>query len=552
LRHLLKSSALAVLLSAAAIAGGGEDDSRPLPDVPKASAALDSLLAKRLDAEKVKAAPLASDAEFVRRLYLDLTGSIPTASQALAFLDSKDPDRRKKLIDQLLDSPAYGKHFGTIWRNLIIRPDANMVRQPNTQPLVDWLAAHFNKGSGWDRIVTEMLTAEGSRPESLFFILNGDTRGYPQSNVIAGTVGQIFMGTQLACAECHNHPFVDKWKQDDFWGVAAFFGKVQNGGGAKGGKEASTSITEVTTPPKDKKRNMAPKIGPGASIVIPDTSFKQIGRVVKARFPHGEHPALKREEPFRPAFVKWLVARENPYFAANVVNRLWGHLFGRAFANPVGEVSEVNPHSHPEVVAFLSKELTDNGFDLKHLIRVICNSQAYQRSSRSASDDSQGEALFARQGVKVMTPEVLYSSLTTALEVPDLKPVRNATGAKKKGGGAGKALNPAAAREQFLAFFTTKDVEGDATEYTLGIPQALRLMNQDLFNTGGNTVARAAKLGSPDKAVEALYLAALSRRPTREESDEATAFVAKAKSKEEGYRGVFWALINSAEFILNR
>ncbi len=549
MRRLLMTAALALAVAAVSDAAA-EKPEKPAAGVPAGSAAIDRLLGVRLTAEKAAIGPLASDAEFLRRVYLDLTGTIPNTAQTLAFLDSKDANKRAKLIDELLESKAYGRHFGSIWRTLIIRPDANMIRPPDTQPLADWLADHFNKGTGWDVIVSKMLTVEGDKPESLFFVLNGDTRGYPQANVIAGTVGQIFMGAQIACAECHKHPFVDKWKQDDFWGVAAFFGKVQNGGGAKGTKNASLSITETAAPPKDKKRNMAPKIGPGASIVIPDSSFKQIGRVVKARLPHGETPALKRDEPFRPAFVKWLVARENPYFAANAVNRMWGHLFGRAFANPVGEVSEVNPHSHPEVVALLAKELADSKFDLKHLIRVICNSQAYQRTSRTDGAKSD-EQLFARQGVKVMTPEVMYNSLTAALEVPDLARTKGVKMDKKKGGGAGR-FAVAGAKEQFMAFFTTKDVEGDATEYSHGIPQALRLMNQDLFNTGGNTVARVAKLDTPAKAIEALYIATLSRRPTEEEADEAARHVARAKSKGDGYRGIFWALVNSAEFILNR
>lgn len=548
-----------VLILAIGTLAFGKDGETP-SGVNEVSSTIDRLIGDRLKAEKITPSPRADDAEFLRRVTLDLTGTIPTAEQTKAFLDSTDPNKRAKLIDDLLAGAAYGRHLGTIWRDLIVRPDANMIRPPNTTPLVDWLANQFNRGCGWDKIVSDLLTVEGDKPESLFFILNGDTRGYPQANIVAGTVGQLFMGTQLACAECHHHPFVETWKQEDFWGVAAFFGKVQNGGGAKGGKAASTAIHETTADVKDKKRNMAPKIGPGTSIVIPDTSFKQIGKTVKARLPHGEAPAMARDKPFRPTFAKWLTSKENPYFAANAVNRMWGHLFGTAFANPVGEVSEINPHSHPELVAYLSREFANHGFDVRFLIKAICNTEAYQRTSRPIPGNADAEdPLFARQGVKVLTPEVLYSSLTTALDVPSLSVKAAALAAKtpntkaavKKA--AAKAKNtPPMGKEQFLQFYATKEVEGNATEYSHGIPQALRLMNQDLFNTGGNTLTRAMKLGTPAKVIESLYLSVLSRRPTETEAKEAAEYVTKAKTAEEGYRGVFWALINGAEFILNR
>lgn len=522
--------------------------------VNEVASTIDRHLDDRLKTEKITASPLADDAEFLRRVYLDLTGRIPPSAKAIAFLDSKEPNKRQKLVADLLASKEYGKHFGIIWRDLIIRPDANQIRPPDTTPLVNWLAEQFDKGTGWDKIVHDMLIVEGSKPEGLFFVLNGDSRGYPQSNVIAGSVGQLFMGMQVACAECHHHPFVDSWKQEHFWGMAAFFGNVKTTAGPKGAAKGGVAGITEGKGTVDKKRNMNPTMK-GTSIVIPDTSFKQIGKTVEAQFPQvKEKPKLVEGKPYRPAFVNWLTSKENPYFAKNAVNRMWAHLFGKGFANPVGEMSEVNPPSHPELLDYLAKEFAKNDFDLKWLITAITSSQAYQRTSRPVPGNKDTEVLFARQEIKVMTPEVLYNALTQALETDNLFGAKGQGGAGKKGKAKVNAKTASPDQKtQFLALFTTKEVEGDSTEFSHGIPQALRLMNQESSNTGGNTLERVVKEGGGHaKIVEGLYLAVLSRRPTEVESKEMVAYVEKQKSSKDGYRGVFWTLLNSAEFIINR
>jgi hypothetical protein len=193
--------------------------------VRELAAAIDRQIDQRLVQEKLTPSPVAEDTEFLRRAFLDITGRLPTAQQAAAFLDDPSSDKRARLIDELLASPAYGQHFSQVWVNLFIRRDANMLTPPDPEPLAHWLADRFNNNHGWDRTVAELLTAEGAtreKPQVLFFNLNGDSRAVPQPNVIAGSLGQLFLGVQLQCAECHNHP-LDKWKQDDIWGVAAFF-----------------------------------------------------------------------------------------------------------------------------------------------------------------------------------------------------------------------------------------------------------------------------------------------------------------------------------------
>lgn len=554
MRRYLALPALGLLVVlAATAAAGGKDDTKPraAPDAAKLAALIDRHVGERLAKEKVTASADAGDPEFLRRAFLDLTGHIPTASRAAAFLEDRDPTKRAKLIDELLASKEYGTHFATIWRDLMLRPDANMIRPPDTEPFVAWLAGEFAKGSGWDAIVTDMLTVEGTKPEGVFTILNGNSRGYPQANVLAGSVGTLFMGVQMACAECHHHPFIDAWKQEDFWGVAAFFGNVKSSNATNKAK-GLVGVTEGKGV-VDKKRNEAP-VMKGTAIVIPDSSFKQIGKSVEAHFPQTKAAPMKMAGNYRPVFAKWLVSKDNPFFAKNAVNRAWAQMMGRGFSNPVGEISDSNPPSHPALLDAMAKDFAENGFDLKHLFRSIALSKTYQRSSRPNDSNKNEEQLFARQEVKVLSPAVLYTALTQALEVGSLAEKAKAAGGAKKKAAKGPAVGSAEAQKKaFLDFFTTKEVGGDATEYSHGIPQALRLMNQELFNTGGNAVERVAKAGGGHaKAVEGLYLVALSRRPTAEETKEMVSYVEKQKAARDGYRGVFWALLNSAEFMLNR
>jgi hypothetical protein len=520
----------------------------PSRDARKLAADIDRLINARLAAETIPASPSADDAEFLRRVYLDLTGRIPTAEKATAFLESKDPEKRSKLIDELLASSDYGQHFGNVWRNLVIRRDANMIRPPDTEPFARWLADNFNQNRGWDKLVSELLTVEGStveKPQGVYFVLNGDSRGNPEANIIASSTVQLFLGVQMQCAECHDHPFAP-WKQSDYWGVAAFFGKVKNAGAAKGG--AGGGITESGTAKAGKGAADTPKVAANASIIIPSTAFKSVGKVVKAKFPQGAEPKLQDSESFRPAFAQWLTSPENKYFAPNAVNRLWAHLLGKGFVTPVNDFSADNPPSHPELLELLAKEFIAAGYDQKHLIRCICNSRTYQRTSQPLAANKMDNRLFSHVEVKVMSSDVLYTSLTIALERKDLFAAPAKAPAAKKG----QPQATTSGMQQFLTAFNTKEDGADATEFSHGIPQALRLMNQLPFNSGGAIVERLVKSGKKsDEIIRSLFLATLSRLPSDEEMQELTTYVARKKNTHDVYCGVLWTLVNRSEFILN-
>jgi len=513
--------------------------------------AVAAIIDKEIDAElkesMIPASPLADDAEFLRRASLDITGKIPGYEKAAAFINSTDPDKRAKLVDELLASADYGKHFATIWQNRIMPPTTD-VRRVNGEPFHTWLAESFNKNRGWDKIVYDMIAAEGDgdkNPQVTFWIAQVDGNRIAPNKATA-SCAQLFLGVQLQCAECHNHPFTG-WKQTDFWSVAAFFGRVQMDRDSKAQVKAGglPGVSELIKGGGDRKAGKGKDRTPvsaGATIVIPETK----GKVVSAKFLEGAAPTLDPKQPFRPSFAEWATSGQNKFFANAAVNRTWNHFFGRGFVMPVDDFHAGNPPSHPTLLKNLAGELVASGFDLKHLIRGICASKTYQRTSRPLPGNDVDTTLFSHMNVKVMSPEMLFDCLTSAMGTElarDTTAPRKAAG--NKGGGGTRA--------QFVAFFNTGDENTESTEFTHGIPQALRLMNSPQFNRGGPVVAEVMKKFAGDKAkiIEALYLSALTRKPTAAESKRMLEYVAKQSDAKTANASVLWVLLNSSEFILN-
>jgi hypothetical protein len=506
-----------------------KEPARPARDPAPTAALIDAEAERYLAKYKLPTSPQADDAEFVRRVHLDLTGRIPTYQRTIHFLDSKDPEKRRKLIDELLESPAYGEHMATVWRNRLVPRNVIVGEKQRGDSFTPWLAGQFNDNRGWNAIVSDLLTAEGTptdNPATTFLLANGDNN-QPQPNRAAGAAAALFWGVNLRCAECHNHPFA-RWKQTDFWGTAAFFGKVRYGGAKMGPMSLTESLTVAAPTGKEKGQPALPTVR-GAAIVIPPGSGKAAGQVVKARFLGGDEPTLEENEPFRPRFAAWATSADNPYFARAAVNRQWAHFYGRGFVNPMDSF-DINDPAHPELLNRLAKEFTDSGFDLKHLARCICNSKAYQRSSRPLPGNEGDASAFSHMAVKVLTPEAFFDSTTIVL--------RGATDKQDT-------------RDQFVRTFRF-DEETDATEYAQGIPQALRLMNGPMLNRGAPVVEQLARSGtSRTEAITTLYLTVLSRRPTAEEVELISGYLSRRKDDREGYRGVLWILLNSSEFALN-
>ncbi len=491
---------------------------------------IDQAIDQRLAAEKAPPSPQADDAEFLRRVYLDLAGHIPPADKAAAFLDSNDTNKRAKLIDELLASDDYGKHMADVWMNLLVKRSTDN-RFVQFEPLTAWLTKNFNENTPWDKMVRELLTAEGDQDANaaVTFCLANDT-----VDKMTDVTTKEFLGVQLQCAQCHNHPFTD-WKQTEYWGMADFFKKV-----------------ELTGPRNPNKQAGVPGIVEGLGAKGRKPPLPDSAKDVPAKFLGGPEVNLTAREKARPVLAKWLTAADNPYFSKAMVNRAWFQLFGHGIANPVDDIAGISPPSHPQLFVDLADQSAANGFDLKQLYRALCKTKAYQRTSKPTAENADADtALCAHMTVKVMTPEEQFDSILQVL-APNQDP-RNVT--LPKGAAAGL---PKGARRQnltprslFVAFFEDEDAT-DPTEFQQGIPQALRLMNGPQLNNAAILNPMLKAHAAPEQIVEHLYLATLSRRPTAQERERLVQYAAQHKNEpHEGYEDVLWALMNCSEFVMN-
>jgi hypothetical protein len=512
---------------------------RPIPgadttlDAAGLSHIIDDEINLRLQQEMISASRQSEDAEFLRRVYLDLTGVIPPAERVRAFLDNKDPQKRAKVVEELLESPDYGKQLSEIWTTLLAPPDPD-TRQLSKENLRKWLEEAFNKNKPWNRMVEELITANGSIDDNgatIFFVAN------PGVDKMTNEVTKLFMGVQLQCAQCHNHPFTG-WKQEEYWGMAAFFMKVKQDGTPKAvAKNGGTiTISELT--------GVAAKGGGGAK--GKKNNLPEGAKIVPAKFLAAERPSISASTAPRPVLAKWLTSGNNPYFARAMVNRMWAHFFGRGFVNAIDDMHDENPATHPELLQALTQQFKRNNFDLKYLIRAIVLSDTYQRTSMPANGNESDAELFSRMYIKAMSPEQLFDSITQAVGLPKGGGFGGpgAGGGKKGGGGGGGP------RGQFINFFRVEEGT-DPLEYQDGIPQALRLMNSPQLNNGGKALEEAMRRRPTAEALSYLYLATVSRLPTEAELKRYTEYVGKKRDTRTAYTDILWALLNSSEFRLN-
>jgi hypothetical protein len=511
--------------------------SRPLPTAAAVPTKKDAAaLAKLIDAEvthklaaaKVAPSPRCSDEEFLRRAHLDITGVIPTADKAREFLDSADPAKREKLIDELLADPHYGRRMADIWTAKLF-PTDSANRFVLKDPLYKWLEAEFNKNTPWDEFATSLVTATGAvedNPAATYFLANRSV------DKLTDTTAQHFLGVQLQCAQCHNHPFTE-WKQDEYWGVAAFYSKVRadNPKNAnKGGDNTKIGVQEGNVRSRQK------------------AFFPEAAKDVPAKYLGGPAAGLPSTEPYRPALAAWMTHPDNPFFARALVNRTWAHLFGRGLVNPVDDMLPENEPSHPELLDALARHAARAGdFDLKYLLKAICLSDTYQRTSKPTTGNKADARLFSHMAVKVMSPEQLFDSLAqvTGLDKgPAAKRDRPVAGAGRGG--------PVGLRAQFVSFFRAGADSTNPVEYEAGIPQALKLMNSPIANTPAALRNAIGSTTDPAEATERIYLAALSRRPTADEKKTLAEYVAKVGNKQTALADILWVVLNSSEFTLVR
>ncbi len=512
---------------------------------PKARAAkelaafIDREIDRRLAEAKVPASPAADDGEFQRRVRLDVVGRIPTRAEATAFLGDTASDKREKLIDALLARPEYGLYQARLWRDRVAVPigAGEDLKGNFTAAFHTWLTDGLNKNRRWDELVREMITAEGDTPP-VAFVRQCMDDGQPRANKLAVSVSRRFLGVRLECAECHDHPFAD-WKQDDFWGLAAFFARTAKV--EKNRTETRSGIYDSEKGPPTTRFGLKPLARKdGGAVLLPDDAGPRAKTVVSAKLPRDAVVKLDEKSP-RVVLAEWVTSPKNAMFARATVNRLWAQVFGRGLVNPVDSLEPENPPTHPELLDVLAGELVVSGYDLKHLLQAMLLTKAYQRTHAAVPGNERDESLYSHAAGKVVNPESLFESLVIASG--------NTLDAKGNGSVGGKGKGALASRNEFLKLFGTASADGEPGDYTQGIAQVLALLNDPAVNVPNKLVTDAAKEGGdPDAILTRIFVGVLSRKPRPDELELTRKFVSRRKSLLDGYQAVWWALVNSPEF----
>ena len=512
---------------------------------------IDELIAAgKPDYDRHAAAP-ASDEEFLRRIFLDLTGTIPTAAAARAFLDDKSPDKRANLIDRLLAGPERARHLQHVFDALLMerRPDKHV---PKAQ-WQEYLRASFAANKPWDRLAREVLSADGIdpklRPAAKFYL---DRDGEP--NVLTRDIGRLFLGRNLTCAQCHDHPLVEEYKQDHYYGILAFLNRgfvfVDKAKQAVFAEKAEGETTYQSVFDATKLTRTAAMRLPGGE-AVKEPKFDK-GKEYDVAPANGVRPVPKFS---RRAQLAPLVAdKDNVAFRRNIANRLWAQMMGRGLVHPLDLDHADNPPSHPELLTLLADEIAARQFDLNAFVRELALSKTYQRSSELPKGTEELPAgSFAAMRLKPLSPEQLALGLMQATGLTD---------AERKA--LGKNLTEPALYAKlagnvgvFITTFGGQPGQAEDQGFQTTLDQVLFLANGKLVRgwltpRAGNLTDRLGQLQEPAALAEELYLSVLTRRPTREEQDEVAEFLKRSgKDRAAALQELVWALVASAEFRFN-
>jgi hypothetical protein len=496
---------------------------------------VDEMLRASWEENSIKPSRPATDEEFLRRAYLDVLGRIPYIREANDFFKNKDAGKRAKLVEYLLSHPDFPKNFATVWKVALLGRKTQP-RDVDANALTSWLRLQFVENRPWNEMAFDLVDAKGSNKE------NGAVN-FTLAHMADGAVNltsvttRVFLGQQIQCTQCHDHPSND-WKQSDFWGINAFYKGLRLERISKANAAGTVMVdhVEIHDEPSDKW-----------------STFERRDAKLGIAFPtflDGRKISQKKDVDRREALARFITEPSNDSFARAYVNRMWGHFFGRGFVQPVDDFGTHNPPSHPELLDKLGQEFRAIGYDTKALIRWIMNSEAYNLTSMAIKENEKDETLFSHMNLKPMTPEQLFDSLIVA------------TAAHKTGGDDQTARRNQWMRQFDIAFANDEGDESSTFQGT--IPQALMMMNGDLMEkaVGGKSGSFLADLferaqlqahGSMGGyVVRNLYLAALSRAPTARELQAASKFLNNYDDTVCVMEDMFWALLNSNEFVLNR
>ncbi len=549
------------------------------------SAQIDAAISAKWKDEGLTPSAASTDLDFLRRITLDLTGTLPDFEHAERFLADASPYKRRTEIDRLLATPEYSDYWAQVLERAFTGR-ASRGQRLNRSSFRDYLRGAIRDGTGYDEICRDLLLATGDGPDvgATGFLLRYEAK----AGDVAGAVSRTMLGVQIQCAQCHDHPY-ESWKTADFRDMAAFFGRtamrairepdprnpkrmrtvgygiadLEKGGvGAYGMGRMSGDMKKF-----DKLRN-----NPRARARLQKKVQKRMKALAEKNPAAAERygfatsmpralgdprpPSLKNRTR-REAFAAWVTAPDNPYFAKTGANRVWSELFGRGIVNPIEDFSPRNPATHPELLDALATEFKRSGYDLRGLLRLLMNTQTYQVSSAASIDNDGDTEFYSRASTGPLSAEQILASVFTTTAVLDGRPML------KKRREFMQRL-----QERILQGFilTFDNDEGDeADTFSGSVPQALLMLNGDLTNSTNNPLISGLKplpnstigrilTGRGDAAakIRRIYLAVLVREPSAEEITRCKRYLEESGGGIAAYQDIFWALLNTTEYIVSR
>lgn len=487
---------------------------------------IDTHIDAKLQGLRIQPSPLASDATFLRRVTLDLTGQLPTPAEVRAFVADPTPTRlkRSRWIDKLIARPSYTDYWTVKWGDLL-QSSRKYLGEKGTFTFREWIRDSIASNKPYDKMVRELLTSRGSSydtPAANFYRITREPKPTMEKTT------QVFLGVRMVCAQCHDHPF-ERWTQNQYYEMSAFFSAV----GLRPGYEVGEEILF------DQRSEYEMKHPKDSRVVKPEFLVASTRPV-----------PIPSDERRRDALADWLVSKDNPFFAKAVTNRVWSYFFGKGIIDPVDDIRASNPPVNPALLDALTKDFIAHGFDLQYLMRTIANSRAYQTAITTNEWNANDGDNFSHSIPRRMSAEALMDAVAAAAgarpKFPEVPEDLTAT----------QLPDPHVGKDGFLDLFGRPARESACecerrTDFSL--PQALNLVNGSTISEAvADPKGRVASLilsGKPDTAmVEELYLAALSRTPDKAESDRAVQYLSGGPRAARA-QDLLWALLNSKGFL---
>ena len=488
---------------------------------------IDQLIFKKLKGLGIPPSALCDDSTFVRRAFIDVTGRLPTADQARSFVEDKDPNKRDKLVEYLLQHPGYGDYFANKWALVLRNQRVQNTLGPSFK-FHGWIRRAIQENMPYDDFVRNILAASGEvddhPPVNWYAEVNTATEQMEDT-------AQLFLGLRIQCARCHHHPF-EQWSQNDYYGFQAFYSRVGRKAGVKGVNNARIYHN------------------PGAA----QAQNPRTGKNLVPTGLGGEPLEIEPYEDPRHRMVDWMASPDNPFFAKALVNRYWKHFFGRGIVDPEDDMRVTNPPSNPELLDALAKSFLDSDFDMKQLVRTICTSSTYQLSSEPNEYNLTDKQNFSSFYPRRMNAEPLYDALNQVAGT-------TVNFAGMPVGTRAVQLPDNGFTDYFLTVFGKPQAESACECERIAeanLAQTLHLLNstdiQGKLSSGSGRAVQLAddKERTDEVKVTELYYWAFARAPRPQELDLILPFIEKKTNKRQAYEDVMWALINTKEFLFNR